>query len=63
MTTDCEMTKATEDQVRAHYESQGSEVQIAKDGRVIFRRVGGKWLGGRWVSEYRVDDRGNVHLT
>lgn len=56
------MKKATADQVKAHYQAQGADVRVDDQGHVEFRKNGGEWLEGRWVSEYRVDERGNVHL-
>lgn len=58
-------TKATAAQVRKHYKDQGYEVVIQKDGYVSFRFPASDalWKDGRYVSEYRLDDRGNVHLT
>lgn len=54
---------ATVDQIRAHYTEQGYEVKITEDGHVTYRKdSGGKWLEGRWVSEYRLVD-GSVVLT
>lgn len=56
------MVKATVDQVRKHYADQGYQVKIDDEGHVYFRKTGHEWQEGRWVSEYRVDDKGNVHL-
>lgn len=55
------MQTATADQVLKHYRDQGYQVRIDADGRVEYR-LDGDWLEGRWVSEYRVDDTGAVHL-
>lgn len=49
------MTKATVQQVRSHYKSQGYDVRISRDGRVTFRKDGA-WLEGRNISEYSVID-------
>lgn len=54
-------TRPTPAQVRAHYQDQGYEVRIAKDGHVTYRKDGGEWLEGRWVSEHRLVD-GSVVL-
>lgn len=57
-------TKATEQQVRKHYDDQGLVVRISKDGHVTYRYPAAlNWSEGRYVSEYRLDDRNNVHLT
>lgn len=56
------MTKATAAQVRKHYEDQDYEVRISDDGHVEYRREGGEWLEGRWVSEYWFID-GQIVLT
>lgn len=47
---------ATAAQVRKHYKDQGYAVKISLEGRVEYRKDGGAWLEGRWVSEYRVVD-------
>jgi hypothetical protein len=63
MTDPFTMKPATEKQVRADYKRQGYEVRINKpEGHIRFREPGGFWREGRYVSEYRIDDRGNVHL-
>lgn len=49
-------SRPTPEQVRSHYKIQGYEVRIAKDGHVTYRKDGGAWLEGRWVSEYRLID-------
>jgi hypothetical protein len=57
------MTKqATAAEIRTHYRELGQEVRISKDGHVTYRPedIGGQWLEGRWVSEYRIDDAGVV---
>lgn len=61
------IAQATIAQVRKHYEDQGYEVAIrgdhgAADRHIEFRKPGGEWREGRWLSEYRVTDDGNVHL-
>ena len=59
------MTKATQAEVRKHYEDQDLEVRIddVASGHVLFRKPGERlWNEGRWVSEYRVVD-GQVVLT
>ena len=55
--------KATEAEVKAHYEDQGFEVRIDGEGHVEFRKDDGDWLEGRWVSEYRFDEETGVRLT
>lgn len=57
--------KATTAQVRKHYKDLGYEVKINRDGYVGFRYPARDaiWKDGRYVSEYRIDDRGNVVLT
>lgn len=57
------MTTATAKQVREHYKAQGYQVRIDDDGHVFYRKIGKEWQEGRWVVEYLVDERGNVHLT
>jgi len=58
------MIKATTAQVRKDYQDQGLIVRISKDGHVTYRHPAAlNWSEGRYVSEYRVDDRGNVVLT
>ena len=47
---------ATVAQVRKHYKDQGYGAKISNDGHVEYRKDGGSWLEGRWVSEYRVVD-------
>jgi len=47
---------ATAAQVRKHYKDQGYDVKISNDGHLDYRKDGGAWLEGRWVSEYRVVD-------
>lgn len=56
------MTRATEQQIRDHFEALGAEVHIDA-GHIEYRYDGGEWLEGRYVTEYVTDHRGNVHLT
>lgn len=56
--------RATEQQVREHYELEGFDVRFWRNGRVFIRRLGeDDWGEGRWLSEYRVDEAdGRVFL-
>ena len=56
--TEIKMTNsiATAAQVRKNHKNQGYDVKISNDGHVEYRKDGGAWLEGRWVSEYRVVD-------
>jgi len=58
------ITKATAEQVRAHYLALGFEVRISKDDEhVTFRKKYGEpWREGRYVSDYRIID-GEVVLS
>lgn len=59
------MTKATTKQVRDYYKAQGYEVNIQSDGHISYRYPARDaiWKDGRYVSEYRVTEDGNVHPT
>lgn len=56
---------ATATEVRNSFKADGHTVRITRDeGRVTFKRNGeGPWLVGRWVSEYRVTEDGEVYLS
>lgn len=60
---------ATAAQVRAYFKAQGNEVRISRDGRVACRPdrdyhpgAAQHWRDGGYVSDYRVDADGNIHL-
>lgn len=56
--------KATRQDVKVHYNDQGYECRISKDGHVTYRMdIDKPWREGRYVTEYVKDDRDNVHLT
>jgi hypothetical protein len=56
--------KATTAEVRKFYKDAGHIVRISNDeGHITYRKNGeGKWLEGRFVSEYRVDPQFGVVL-
>lgn len=46
--------QATQSEIRNHFKDNGHLIRISRDGHVIFKRNGeGRWLEGRWISEYR----------
>ena len=52
---------ATAAEVRNYYTSKGFAARI-REGRITYRCEGGPWMEGRWVSEYRVDENGQIFL-
>jgi hypothetical protein len=54
--------RATEAEVRKHYEDQDYEVRIVDDGHVEYRKDDGEWLEGRFLEEYWIDPEYGIYL-